>query len=169
MLAIDDQMRELLRVPGVRSVCLVDWRSSRALSVVGVPAERVEDTAAMVRALRSQQPYTRQDLEDVVVTGADHHLVFALLRDCDLGVQVRMDRDGDNLAFVLYRLRGLVRDTGSPPPSARCGRPSRTRTRTPGPRPAAPAVDRELLERVLGALRSLCGTDPASATGAVMT
>ncbi|WP_017585441.1 hypothetical protein [Nocardiopsis ganjiahuensis] len=154
MLAIDQQMREMLRTPGVCSVCLVDWRAGSALNGVGRDeSDAVPGTAAILQAIQGGPLCTTQVVEDVVVTEGDHHLLFAVLRGSEFCVQVRMDRDRGNLGFALRRLRDLAdsvelpsRDQGRPP---RRGRGGQVRPR------ALVAVDRPVLERVLTALRSL--------------
>ncbi|WP_159943969.1 MULTISPECIES: hypothetical protein [unclassified Nocardiopsis] len=152
----DQQLREMLETPGVRSVCLVDWRGGRTLVRVGAD-DRATDTAAILHAIHAGPLCATQTLEDVVVTEADHHLLFAALKDSDLCLRVRMSRAEGNLAFALRRLRRLARTARVPPPAPGGGgqppRRDRDRPRT-GARAASP-VDRRVLERVLTALRAL--------------
>ena len=115
MLAIDQQMREMFQTPGVRSVCLVDWRHGRALDCVGGDeTDGVTATVAILRAVHGGPLRSGRSLEDVVVTEGDHHLLFAVLRGSELCVQVRVDRGRGDLAFVLRRLRELVGAAGAP-------------------------------------------------------
>ncbi len=154
MLAIDQQMREMLQTPGVCSVCLVDWREGRALEGVGRDeTDAVADTSAILRAIHGGPLCAAQAVEDVVVTGGGHHLLFAVLRGSEFCVQVRVEQDAGSLGFALRRLRDLAdnaevpsRDQGRPP---RRGRGRQIRPR------ALVTVDRPVLERVLTALRSL--------------
>ena len=67
MHAIDQQMREMLQTPGVRSVCLVDWRGDRALSHVGED-DGTSGAAAMLQAIAGGPLCAAQTVEDVVVT-----------------------------------------------------------------------------------------------------
>ncbi|MFD6950990.1 hypothetical protein A6A08_20580 [Nocardiopsis sp. TSRI0078] len=155
----DQQLREMLETPGVRSVCLVDWRGGRVLTRVGAD-DRATDTAEILRAIRGGPLCAAQALEDVVVTDADHHLLFAVLEDSDLCVQVRMGRTEGNLGFALRRLRRLARTARVPPrlPPPRSDSDHPPRRDRDRPRPAARTatpVDRRVLERVLTALRSL--------------
>ncbi|GHC77455.1 hypothetical protein GCM10007079_14670 [Nocardiopsis terrae] len=154
MLAIDQQMREMLHMPGVSSVCLIDWRSGRALTRVGAGgADGVTGTAAILQAIHSGPLCTAQSVEDVVVTEGDHHLLFAVLRGSEFCVQVRLERDRGNLGFALRRLRSLAEDV-EVPHRDRGGPPRRGRGSQPRPRALVP-VDRPVLERVLAALRTL--------------
>lgn len=160
MLAIDQQMRELLQTPGVRSVCLVDWRGGRTMTCVG-DEDRVTETAAILAAITGGPLRHSGAVEDVVVTDADHHLLFAVLNDPALCVQVRMERDEGNLGFALRRLRGLARTAQAPPsqgPPRRGGHPHAV--------PRVATVDRSVLQRVLTALRTLVSARPR--TGAAV-
>jgi hypothetical protein len=151
----DQQMREMLETPGVHSVCLVDWRGGRILVHAGAD-DRATDTAEIIRAIRGGPLCAAQALEDVVVTDADHHLLFAVLEGSDLCVRVRMDRTEGNLDFALRDLRRLVRTARAPTPRSGSDHPHRRDRDRPRPaaRGAAP-VDRRVLERVVTALRSL--------------
>ncbi|GAB3701927.1 hypothetical protein [Nocardiopsis oceani] len=189
MLAIEQRMREMLQTPGIRSVCLVDWCSGRALSCVGIDeTDEAPATAAMLQAISggplcaaqeaaeatppTTSRTTAQALEDVVVTEAHDHLLFAVLRGSEFCVQVRLRRDLGSLGFALRKLRDLADDVefpprrgdghpapGGEPPSrdsqdkAPPRRNSGSRTH-PRSRPRV-TVDRPVLERVLTALRSL--------------
>lgn len=161
MLAIDQQMRELLRTPGVRSVCLVDWRGGRTMTRVGAE-DQVAETVAILAAITGGPLRHAGTVEDVVITGADHHLLFAVLNDPALCIQVRMGRDEGNLGFTLRRLRGLARTTQSPPtqdPPRRGGHPHAV--------PRVATVDRSVLQRVLTALRTLVSAPPRTGTAVV--
>lgn len=158
VLAIDQQMREMLHTPGVRSVCLVDWRGGRTMTCVGVE-DRAAETAAILAAITGGPLRHAGAVEDVVVTDADHHLLFAVLNDPSLCVQVRMERDEGNLGFALRRLRGLARTAQAPPsqgPPRRGGRPHTVARAT--------TVDRSVLHRVLAALRTLAAARPRTGT-----
>ncbi|MBR8745403.1 hypothetical protein, partial [Nocardiopsis sp. MG754419] len=113
MHAIDQQMREMLQTPGVRSVCLVDWRGGRALDCVG-ETDGVAGASAMLQAIDGGPLCSVQAVEDVVVTEADHHVLFAVMGGSRYCVQVRVQRDLGNLGSVLCRLRHLV-DNAEPP------------------------------------------------------
>ncbi|WP_198659003.1 hypothetical protein [Nocardiopsis sp. FIRDI 009] len=147
MLSIDQQIREMLQTPGVRSVCLVDWREGDTVSRVG-EEDRAAESTSILQALHAGPLYAAQAVEDVVVTDGDHHLLLAVLKGSDLCVQVRMERERGNLAFALRRLRGLADTARVPPPRRGTGRDR------PVVRPAVP-VDRAVLERVLEGLRAL--------------
>ncbi|OOC55585.1 MULTISPECIES: hypothetical protein [Nocardiopsis] len=159
---LDQQMREMLETPGVHSVCLVDWRGGHILMHAGAD-DRATDTAEIVRAIRGGPLCAAQALEDVVVTDADHHLLFAVLEDSDLCVQVRMSSTEGNLGFALRGLRRLARTARVPPQPPQSPQPRRDSDHPPRrgrdrPRPAARVaapVDRRVLERVVTALRSL--------------
>ena len=153
MLSIDQQLREMLTTPGVRSVSLVDWREGATVSLAGVE-DRPTEAVAIVRAIGTSALFTAERVEDVVVTDADHHLLIAVLKGSDLCVQVRMERGRGHLGFALRRLRGLAGSARLPPPRRDPGRPPRRERGRPVPR-AEPAVDRAVLERVLTGLRSL--------------
>lgn len=152
MHAIDQQMREMLQTPGVRSVCLVDWRGGRALTCVG-ETDGVAGATAMLQAIDDGPLCAAQMVEDVVVTEGDHHLLFAVLRGSRYCVQVRVERDQGNLGFALHRLRDLADSAELPehdprhPPRRGKGCPVRPR--------ALVTVDRPVLERVLTGLRAL--------------
>ncbi|OLT26146.1 hypothetical protein BJF83_03870 [Nocardiopsis sp. CNR-923] len=150
-------MREMLQTPGVRSVCLVDWRAGGTVSHVG-DEDGTEDSASILQAVDDCPLYTVETVEDMVVTGADHHLLLAVLKGSDLCVQVRMERDRGHLGFALRRLRGLV-STARVPLARRAG------GYRPVPHPAV-AVDRAVLERVLDGLRTLSVDRPR--TGSVV-
>ena len=152
MYAIDQQMREMLQTPGVRSVCLVDWRGDRALTCVG-ESDAVAGAAAMLQAIDGGPLCAAQMVEDVVVTEGGHHLLYAVLRGSRYCVQVRVDRDQGNLGFALRRLRHLADNAELPEPDPRHP-PRRGKGRQARPR-ALVTVDRPLLERVLTGLRSL--------------
>lgn len=115
MRTIDQQMREMFQAPGVRSVRLVDWRRGRALAGVGAD-DRFSDTAEMLRAIHCGPLCAFGALEDVVVTEADHHLLFAVVKGSDLCVQVWMGREEGNLGIALRLLRGLASTARLPPP-----------------------------------------------------
>ncbi|MFD3684372.1 hypothetical protein ACFWTE_06090 [Nocardiopsis sp. NPDC058631] len=158
MRAFDQQMREMLQTPGVRSVGLVDWRDGRTLARVGAE-DRSADTEAILRAVHSGPLWSVGDLEDVVVTETDHHLLLAVLDNPDLCLQVWMVREEGNLGYTLRRLRRIARTirTPSPPPPPR-GADLPPRHDGGRPRPAVRAVasvDRRVLERVLAGLRTL--------------
>ncbi|RKS05687.1 hypothetical protein DFP74_1292 [Nocardiopsis sp. Huas11] len=158
MLSIDQQLREMLTTPGVRSVSLVDWRQGATVSLAGAE-DRPAEAVAIVRAIGANAPFEAEAVEDVVVTDAEHHLLIAVLKGSDLCVQVRMERDGGHLGFALRRLRGLAGSARLPPPRRDPGRrdpgrPPRRERGRPAPR-AASTVDRAVLERVLTGLRSL--------------
>ncbi|MEU1897089.1 hypothetical protein ABZ512_01855 [Nocardiopsis dassonvillei] len=149
----EQQLREMLQTPGVRSACLVDWRRGHVLAHAGAD-DPAADAAAILRAVREGPLCADQRVEDVVVTDTDHHVLFAVLEGSDLCVRVRMGRTEGSLGFTLRRLRDLVRTARVPPPRDDTDRPPRRDL----PRPAAPAVasvDRKVLERVLTALRTL--------------
>ncbi|MBB6118106.1 hypothetical protein FHS13_000034 [Nocardiopsis algeriensis] len=167
MRTIDQQMREMLQTPGVRSVCLVDWRGGRTLAHLVKDGASGEDdggadATALLRAVHGGPlgAVPDEDVEDVVVTGPDHHVLLAVLAGSDLCMGVRMMRDEGNLGFALVRLRGLARTAQVPQP--RRGLP---RSR-PGPRGRAGGVDRRVLERVLTALHAL--PDRPGTAGAVV-
>ncbi|WP_017571220.1 roadblock/LC7 domain-containing protein [Nocardiopsis halotolerans] len=149
----DQQLREMLQTPGVVSVCLVDWRDGRTLAHVGAD-DRPLDAAAILGAIHGGPLCASQRLEDVVVTDADHHLLFAPVEGSDLCVRVRMGRAEGSLGFTLRRLRVLVCTVRVPPPGDDADGPPRRGRPRPVARVAAP-VDRGVLERVLTALRTL--------------
>lgn len=152
MHAIDQQMREMLQTPGVRSVCLVNWRDGRVLNWVGSDeGDRVAGTAAILQAIHGGPLCATQVLEDVVVTEGEHHLLFAVLRGSEFCVQVRLDRCRGSLGFALHRLRNLA-DTAEVPRREQRRPPRRGGQVRPR---ALVAVERPVLERVLTALRSL--------------
>lgn len=154
MLAIDQQMREMLQTPGVCSVCLVDWRNGRALNCVGTDeTDGVTGTTAILQAIHGGPLCAAQVVEDVVVTEGEHHLLFAVLRGSEFCVQVRVDRDRGNLGFALRRLRDLA-DSVEVPRQEQGRPPRRGKGHQVRPR-ALVTVDRPVLERVLTALRSL--------------
>ncbi|GAA1082547.1 hypothetical protein [Nocardiopsis metallicus] len=154
MLAIDQQMREMLQTPGVCSVCLVDWRDNRVLNCVGSDeSDRVTGTSAILQAIHGGPLCASQVVEDVVVTEGDHHLLFAVLRGSEFCVQVRLDRNRGSLGFALHRLRNLA-DTAEVPRREQDRPPRRGRGGQVRPR-ALVTVERPVLERVLTALRSL--------------
>ena len=160
MHAIDQQMREMLQTPGVRSVCLVDWRGDRALTHVGED-DGVSGAAAMLQAITGGPLCAAQTVEDVVVTEVDHHVLFAVLRGSHYCVQVRVERDQGNLGIALRRLRDLADNVEPPehdthPPRRGHGRPIRPR--------ALVTLDRPMLERVLTGLRSLSVERPGAET-----
>lgn len=168
MPAIDQQMRELLRTPGVRSVCLVDRGTGQTLTTAG-EADRTADAVALLAAATEGPLRHAGVVEDLVVTDRAHHLLCAPLYRSDLCLRVRMDRRG-NLAQALRGLRALVRTAqASPPPPRRPELPHRGEHEdVPRPRPrVASGVDRRVLERVLTALRTLAvphsGTRQAAA------
>ncbi|WP_150236829.1 hypothetical protein [Nocardiopsis quinghaiensis] len=161
----DQQLREMLDTSGVHSVCLVDWRGGRVLTHAGADDPATE-TAEMLRAIRGGPLCAAQTLEDVVVTDADHHLLFAVLEDSSLCVQVRMSRTEGSLGFTLRQLRRLARTARvpplppppPPPPPPRNDSDHPPRRGRDRPRPTARTatpVDRRVLERVVTALRSL--------------
>ncbi|MCY9787031.1 hypothetical protein KIK06_24410 [Nocardiopsis sp. EMB25] len=152
MLSIDQQMREMLQTPGVRSVCLIDWRGGDTVSRVG-EKDRAAESTWILQALHTGPLCTAEAVEDVVVTDDDHHLLLAVLKGSDLCVQVRMERERGNLAFALRRLRGLASTARVLPPRRGPGRDR------PVARPAV-AVDRAVLERVLEGLRTLSVDHP---------
>lgn len=158
MLAIDQQMREMLQTPGVRSVCLVDWRGGRTMTCVG-DEDRVAETTAILTAITGGPLRHAGVVEDVVITDSEHHLLFAVLNDPALCVQVRMGRDEGNLGFALRRLRGLARTAQAPPSQ---GPPRRGGTPCAVPRVAT--VDHSVLQRVLTALRTLVSAQPRTGT-----
>lgn len=166
MRAIDRQMRELLQEPGVRSVHLVDWRSGRTLVHVG-DEDRPDDAVAILRAVHAGPLCTGQDMEDVVVSDAGHHVLTAVLAgDGDLCLRARVSRDGDGLGLALRHLRRLARTARVQAPRRDRGRPPLP-DRGPVPRPrAAVPVDRGVLERVLSALRTLSTDRPDRAVTA---
>lgn len=153
VLSIDQQLREMLTTPGVRSASLVDWREGATVSLAGAE-DRPTEAVAIVRAIGANALYTAEGVEDVVVTDGDQHLLIAVLRGSDLCVQVRMERDRGHLGFALRRLRGLACSAPLPPPRRDPGRPPRRERGRTAPR-AASTVDRAVLERVLSGLRSL--------------
>ncbi|MFJ9554775.1 hypothetical protein ACIRPH_13230 [Nocardiopsis sp. NPDC101807] len=160
MRAFDQQMREMLQTPGVRSVGLVDWRGGRTLARVGAD-DRSDDAEAILRAVHGGPLWAVGDLEDMVVTGTDRCLLLAVLDDPDLCLQVWMARDEGNLGYALRRLRRLARTAAVPRPRQggdlpprRGGDPDRPPAR------AAVSVDRRVLERVLTALRTLSADRP---------
>jgi len=167
--AFDQEMREMLQTPGVRSVGLVAWRDGRTLARVGAE-DRSADAEAILRAVHSGPLWAVGDLEDVVVTESDHHLLLAVLDNPDLCLQVWMVREEGNLGYALRRLRRLARTirAPSPPPPPRDGdlppRHDGDRSRPAGR--AVASVDRRVLERVLTALRTL--SVDRSRTGAVV-
>ncbi|CAL9527907.1 hypothetical protein SUDANB121_03993 [Nocardiopsis dassonvillei] len=160
MRAIDRQMRELLQTPGVRSVHLVDWRSGRTLVHVG-DEDRTEDAVAILRTVHAGPLCAAQDLEDVVVSDAGHHVLAAVLAgSADLCLRVRVSRAGGNLGSALRDLRRLARTARLPAPRRDDDRPPLPgRGPVPRPRTAVP-VDRGVLERVLAALRTLSTDRP---------
>ncbi|SIO84803.1 hypothetical protein [Nocardiopsis sp. JB363] len=160
MHAIDQQMREMLRTPGVRSVCLVDWRGDRALAHVGED-DGISGAAAMLQAIDGGPLCATQVVEDVVVTEADHHVLFAVLRGSHYCVQVRVERDQGNLGIALRRLRDMADNVE--PPEHDTHPPRRGRGRGPRPR-ALVTVDRPVLERVLTGLRALSVERPRAGT-----
>ncbi|MBE3001205.1 hypothetical protein IDM40_21280 [Nocardiopsis sp. HNM0947] len=163
MPAIDQQMRELLRTPGVRSVCLVDRSTGQTLTTAG-EADRTADAVALLAAATEGPLRHAGVVEDLVVTDHTHHLLFAPLHRSDLCLRVRMDRRG-NLALALRGLRALARTAQVPPsPPRRPGLPHRgDHEDTPRPRPrVAAGVDRGVLERVLAALRNLAAPTPCT-------
>ncbi|MFE3459112.1 hypothetical protein ACFXKD_16335 [Nocardiopsis aegyptia] len=162
MLSIDQQLREMLSTPGVRSVALVDWREGATISRVGAE-DRPTEAVAIVRSFGANALYTAESVEDVVVTDTDHHVLIAVLKGSDLCVQVRMERDRGHLGFALRRLRGLAGSARLPPPRRDPGRPPRRERGVPAPR-AASTVDRAVLERVLTGLRSLSVDRPWKAS-----
>jgi hypothetical protein len=152
--SIDQQLREMLTTPGVRSVSLVDWREGATVSCVGVE-DRPPEAVEIVRAIGDNALYDAEAVEDVVVTDGDHHVLIAVLKGSDLCVQVRMERGRGHLGFALRRLRGLA--GSAHPPSHRrdpVHRPPRRERARSAPR-AETTVDRAVLERVLTGLRSL--------------
>lgn len=160
MYAIDHQMRQMFRTPGVSGVCLLDWRSGRVLEHLG-ESEGATGTAAMLRAIDRGPLCVAQAVEDVMITEGDHHLLFAVMRGSRYCVQVRVEREEGDVALALRRLRHLAdntelptQDHGRPPRRGRGGRP-RVRAKS--------RVDRPVLERVLTGLRSLAvaGVRPA--------
>ncbi|WP_304451934.1 hypothetical protein [Nocardiopsis sp. YSL2] len=153
MLSIDQQMREMLTTPGVRSVSLVDWREGATVSLAGVE-DRPTEAVAIVRAIGASAQYTAEAVEDVVVTDGDHHLLIAVLKGSDLCVQVRMERDRGHLGFALRRLRGLSGSAHLPASRRHPRLPPRRERGRSVPR-AASTVDRAVLDRVLTGLRSL--------------
>ena len=160
MHVIDQQMREMLQTPGVRSVCLVDWRGDRALTHVGED-DGISGAAAMLQAIAGGPLCVAQTVEDVVVTEVDHHVLFAVLRDSHYCVQVRVERDQGNLGIALRRLRDLADNIEPPehdthPPRRGHGRPTRPR--------ALVTLDRPMLERVLTGLRALSVERPGAET-----
>lgn len=166
MRAIDRQMRDLLRTPGVRSVHLVDWRSGRTLVHVG-DEDRPEDVVEILRAVHAGPLCAGQDMEDVVVSDARHHVLAAVLAesaDLCLRVRVRVSPDGGSLGSALRDLRRLAR-TARPPAPRRDRPPLPDPGGLPRPRQAVP-VDRGVLERVLAALRTLSADGPDRAVTA---
>ncbi|MFC7329457.1 hypothetical protein [Marinactinospora rubrisoli] len=202
MLAIDDHMKELLAIPGARSVSLVDHTSDRVVARRGhdptaVPGEAA-GTAAVIRAILQNEPFARPDreadLEDVVITTDSGYLLAAVVRRSRgvrsrCHIQLRLDRATGNLAMArqailrlarrlaaeptadllafgrapsvpVQRRRGHGPGTGGPAPRNGAGLPVRQRD------PDRPArgrdgvrwtpPDRATLERVLGALRTMC-------------
>ncbi|WP_017574348.1 hypothetical protein [Nocardiopsis kunsanensis] len=160
MLAIDQEMRELLRTPGVRSVCLVEQSTGHTLTTVG-EADRTADAVELLTAVTEGPLRHVGTVEDLVVTDHDHHLLFAPLHRSDLCLRVRMDRRRGNLALALRRLRGLAR-TAQPSPPREPDLPRRDENdETLQHRPrVAGGVDRGVLERVLAALRTLAAPEP---------
>ncbi|WP_017610697.1 hypothetical protein [Nocardiopsis xinjiangensis] len=160
MLAIDQEMRELLRTPGVRSVCLVEQSTGHTLTTVG-EADRTADAVELLAAVTEGPLRHVGTVEDLVVTDHDHHLLFAPLHRSDLCLRVRMDRRRGNLALALRRLRGLAR-TEQPPRPRPPDLPRRDEhDETPRRRPrVAAGVDRGVLERVLAGLRTLAVPEP---------
>ncbi len=158
----DQQLREMLETPGVRSVCLVDWRDGRTLTRVGAE-DRVADTSAILHAIHTGPLCATQSLEEVVVTETEEHLLFAVLEGSALCLRVRMGRSEGNLAIALRRLRHLACTVRVPPTPSEDDRPHRRDRDRPRPsvRVAAP-VDRGVLERVLSALRTLSVDRPRS-------
>ncbi|WP_017603357.1 hypothetical protein [Nocardiopsis alkaliphila] len=152
MHAIDQQMREMLQTPGVRSVCLVDWRGGHALTCLG-ETDGVAGATAMLQAIDGGPLCAAQMVEDVVVTEGEHHLLLAVLRGSRYCVQVRVERERGNLGFALRRLRDLV-DNAEPPEHDPRPPPRRGEGRPVRPR-ALVTVDRPVLERVLTGLRAL--------------
>jgi hypothetical protein len=154
VLAIDQQMREMLQTPGVCSVCLLDWRDSRVLSCVGSDEnDEATGTAAILQAIHGGPLCATQAVEDVVVTDGKYHLLVAVLRGSEFCVQVRLDRNRGSLGFALHSLRDLA-DTAEVPRREQERPPRRGRGGQVRPR-ALVAVERPVLERVLTALRSL--------------
>ncbi|MFL1429567.1 MULTISPECIES: hypothetical protein [unclassified Nocardiopsis] len=159
-------MRDLLRTPGVRSVHLVDWRSGRTLVHVG-DEDRPEDTVEILRAMHAGPLGAAQDMEDVVVSDAGHHVLAAVLAGAgDLCLRARVSRAEGNLGLALRHLRHLARTARAPVPRRDRDRPPLPgRGAVPRPRTAVP-VDRGVLERVLGALRTLSTDRPDRAVTA---
>lgn len=160
MLAIDQEMRELLRTPGVRSVCLVGQSTGHTLTTVG-EADRTADAVELLAAVTEGPLRHVGTVEDLVVTDHDHHLLFAPLHSSDLCLRVRMDRRRGNLAMALHRLRGLARTAQIPPPRQPDLPQRGDDGETPPRRPrVATRVDRGVLERVLSGLRTLAVPEP---------
>uniref|UniRef100_UPI0030846694 hypothetical protein n=1 Tax=Nocardiopsis salina TaxID=245836 RepID=UPI0030846694 len=166
MPAIDQQMRELLRTPGVRSVCLVDRGTGQTLTTAG-EADRTADAVALLTAVTEGPLRHAGVVEDLVVTDRAHHLLFAPVHRTDLALRVRMDRRG-SLALALRGLRTLAHTAQLPsapprrPELPRRGDPEDTAQRRPR---AVARVDRGVLERVLTALRTLATPAPKAGAG----
>ncbi|MDT0329042.1 hypothetical protein RM479_11535 [Nocardiopsis sp. DSM 44743] len=164
MRAIDRQMRDMLQTPGVRSVHLVDWRSGHTLARTG-DDDRAEDAIAILRAVHTGPLCATQEMEDVVVSDADHHVLLAVLAGSDdLCLRARVARHEGNLGFALRRLRLLARTAQVPVPHR--DRPPARGRGVPRPRIATP-VDRSVLERVLTALRTLSTDHPGTARAVI--
>ncbi|WP_238581020.1 hypothetical protein [Streptomonospora alba] len=150
MIDLDQQMREVLGLDGVLSVCLVHWREGRALACHGADdTARAAQTSAVVRAVAEGPLQQGRTVEEVVITDGSHHLIYTVLAHAGLCLQVRMDRERGSLGRALHLLRRLAEEAQPPIPEIRRKRG------TPAPAPAATDVERPVLIRVLNALREL--------------
>ncbi|GAA1782047.1 hypothetical protein [Streptomonospora arabica] len=149
MIDLDQQMREVLRLDGVRSVCLVHWHEERAVAWHGADDRALAaQTAAVVRAVADGPLEQGRTVEEVVLTERGDHLIYTVLARPGLCLQVRMGRDQGSLGLVLHRLRRVAEEARPQLPDVRRRRGT--------PAPAAPTtVERPVLLRVLNALREL--------------
>ncbi|MDA2804601.1 hypothetical protein [Nocardiopsis suaedae] len=151
MVAIEDRMRKVLSIPGVRRVGLVRVSEGHEIAVAGGGAAApAPEAAALLRAARGIPGYTGTGIEQLVVTGREHHLLVAPLDDGDLCVQVRMARSEGHLGLAMRLLRELASAPAPPSPRRRrtaCDRTPESRVRV--------MDDRSVLERVLNGLREL--------------
>ncbi|RCV53166.1 hypothetical protein [Marinitenerispora sediminis] len=122
MLAIDDHMKELLAIPGARSVSLVDHTNDRVMARRGhdpaaVPGEAA-GTAAVIRVILETEPFAHRgreaDLEDVVLTTRSGYVLVAVVRGSPgprtrCHIQLRLDRTTGNLALARRAIRRLAR------------------------------------------------------------
>lgn len=122
MLGIEEALAKVMKIPGARSVTLVDYTSGLAVASAGSEElfDRDDDAASttdIVRAVLASPVITTHgsgdDVHDIIVSeGGGYHLLCLLtnLFDGQLFLHLRLARDEGNLALARHNVQGLLRE-----------------------------------------------------------